>query len=96
MLKAFTTAKDGVTSLHLRPLKRGNQYVLARLGGSTGPMLAMRKVWEFTIDTPALEHTVINAATGIGTTTLTVRPLMPNVDFNFIMAGHTSTFAGGA
>ncbi|MFH0938869.1 MAG: hypothetical protein V1899_06275, partial [Planctomycetota bacterium] len=95
LLKAFTTVKDGTTSLHLRPLKRGNQYVLARLGGSTGPLLAMRKVWEFTIDTPALESTVINAQTGIGTTTLTVRPHVPNVDFNFLMAGHTATFAGG-
>ncbi|MFH0938795.1 MAG: hypothetical protein V1899_05900, partial [Planctomycetota bacterium] len=95
LLKAFTTSANGTTSLHLRPLKRGNQYVLARLNGSTGPLLALRKVWEFTIDTPALEYTVINAETGIGTTTLTVRPHIPNVDFNFLMSGHTSTFAGG-
>ncbi|MFH0938068.1 MAG: hypothetical protein V1899_02120 [Planctomycetota bacterium] len=40
LLKAFTTVANGVTSLHLRPLKRGNQYVLARLGGSTGPRVA--------------------------------------------------------
>jgi hypothetical protein len=29
---------------------------------------------EFTLDIPALENTVFNAETGVGTTTITVKP----------------------
>jgi hypothetical protein len=59
-------------------------------------MLAMQEVDEFTLDIPALENTVFNSETGVGTTTITVKPYISDMTFMLNMFAHTSTFRGGA
>jgi hypothetical protein len=101
--QVFFTAKDPallevsvkeVTSygvrLYLKALGRGTPVVQARLGSATGPILAEQEVDEFILDTSAVQHLLVNGATD------TAKPWIPNVDINFAMYAHFSTFAGGA
>jgi hypothetical protein len=107
--QVFFTAKDPallevsvkeVTSygvrLYLKALGRGTPVVQARLGSATGPILAEQEVEEFTADSSAAQHLVVNGETDTANTILTMKPWIPNVDVNFGMYAHYSTFAGGA
>jgi hypothetical protein len=81
--------------LFLKTKKRGTPILLARLPGVNGPLLAMQEVDEFTLDIPALENTVFNAETGVGTTTITIKPYISDMTFMLNMFAHSTTFAGG-
>jgi hypothetical protein len=81
--------------LFLKAKKRGTPILLARLPGVNGPLLAMQEVDEFTLDIPALENTVFNAETGVGTTTITIKPYISDMTFMLNMFAHSTTFAGG-
>ncbi|MEO5368146.1 MAG: hypothetical protein H7831_17700, partial [Magnetococcus sp. WYHC-3] len=107
--QVFFTAKDskllevsvkGPTSygvrLYLKALKRGTPVVQARLGSKTGPILAEQEVDEFTVDSSAATHVVVNGATDTANTFLTMKPWIPNLVVNCSMYAHFSTFAGGA
>jgi hypothetical protein len=82
--------------LYLKALRRGTPVVQARLGSATGPILAEQELDEFILDTSAVQHLVVNGETDTANTILTMKPWIPNVDINFAMYAHYSTFAGGA
>jgi hypothetical protein len=93
--RGFFSNEDGQgTSLGLQTLHRGKPLLAARIGGPTGPIISTREVDEFTIDVPSLLSTGVDE-NGIGNTTLTIRPYIPNNRFSFEMFAHTSTFTGG-
>ena len=107
--QVFFTAKDPtllevsvkeVTSygvrLYLKALGRGTPVVQARLGSATGPILAEQELDEFILDTSAVQHLVVNGDTDTANSIVTMSPWIPNVDVNFAMFAHYSTFAGGA
>ena len=96
LLQVSESVDNGTANLHMTPLMRGNQFMLARLGGLTGPALCIIPVNEFTLDSPALATTLVDAQTNVGVNTLTMRPYIPGIIFNFNMFAHTSTFLGGA
>jgi hypothetical protein len=52
--------------LYLKALKRGTPVLQARLGGATGPLMGMQEIDEFTVETEASEHVVINATNNTG------------------------------
>jgi hypothetical protein len=93
---AFSNTDGQGTTIYLKAKKRGTPILLARLPGVNGAMVACKEIDEFTRDTPALESLIINADSRIGTTTLTMRPYIPNIEFRLKMFAHTSTFSGGA
>ena len=96
-LTVTTTAlADGLAKLALTPLSRGTPRLLARINGTSGPLVCEKEISEFTIDTAALKSAVINAQTGIGTASLVMRPFIPSEEFTFTMFAHASTFKGGA
>jgi hypothetical protein len=107
--QVFFTAKDPallevsvkeVTSygvrLYLKALGRGTPVVQARLGSATGPVLSEQELDEFILDTSAVQHLVVNGETDTANSIVTMSPWIPNIDVNFAMFAHYSTFAGGA
>jgi hypothetical protein len=107
--QVFFTAKDPallevsvkeVTSygvrLYLKALGRGTPVVQARLGSATGPILAEQELDEFILDTSAVQHLLVNGATDTANSIVTMSPWIPNLNINFAMYAHYSTFAGGA
>jgi len=51
---------------------------------------------EFTVDSSAATHVVVNNGTSTANTHLTMKPWIPNLDVNCAMFASYSTFAGGA
>ncbi|MBN1460579.1 MAG: hypothetical protein JXA57_13680, partial [Armatimonadetes bacterium] len=86
--------QDGAT-LYLKALQRGRPAIRARLGGNDGPMLTTTAVDEFSLDTPARIGTVVNRATGKGGTTVTIRPYLPGLRFDFSLFAHQTKFLVG-
>ena len=82
-------------SVSLSALKRGMPTLVARLNAG-GPIIAAKRVNEFTLDSQALRGALINLATNTGGTILNMRPYIPNIRIEFDLFAHTSTFAGGA
>lgn len=80
--------------LYLRPTARGTPRLLARLGGH-GAILGVQEVDEFTVRSSGLNHTVINAETGIGMNRITIKPWIPDLTLSQRMFAHRATFAGG-
>ena len=56
----------------------------------------MREVDEFTVDSSAATHVVVNGATDTANTFMTMKPWIPNIDVNCSMFASHSAFAGGA
>ena len=56
------------TELNLKPLKSGKPIVLARLGGSSGPIISSKEISEFTIDGSNIDGLILvpNPSPGIG------------------------------
>jgi hypothetical protein len=81
--------------LFLKALKRGTPVLLARLGGATGPLLGMQEVDEFTMETEASEHIVVNGANNTGSSSLIIRPYIPALTAQFNMFASSTTFSGG-
>jgi hypothetical protein len=82
--------------LFLKTKKRGTPILLARLPGVNGPLLAMQEVDEFTLETSLKQYVMIDTSTGSGFGKVVVRPYIANLDFQFAMFAHTSTFTNGA
>jgi hypothetical protein len=82
--------------LYLKALGRGTPVVQARLGSATGPILAEQELDEFILDTSAVQHLLVNGATDTANSIVTMSPWIPNLNINFAMYAHYSTFAGGA
>jgi hypothetical protein len=97
-LDVTQTGTDGdLAHLNLRAKARGDLRVQAVIQSPAGPrVIGEAEVQEFTIDTPALFETIVDADSGIGTTRLTMHPFVPNVIVTFTMFAHRSTFSGGA
>ncbi len=86
---------DYGATIWLRALKRGTPVLTARIGGEAGPIAAYREVDEFTSESPAGTAIGVDADTGVGTTWLTMRPYIPDIDVEFDMFSPDATFAGG-
>jgi hypothetical protein len=82
--------------LYLKALGRGTPVVQARLGSATGPILAEQELDEFILDTSAVQHLLVNGETDTANSIVTMSPWIPNLNINFAMYAHYSTFAGGA
>ncbi len=80
--------------LYLQPMFRGAHRLLARLGNH-GAILATQEVDEFTVLASGLDNTVVNAETGMGMNSVTIKPLIRDLTLNQSMFAHRSTFAGG-
>jgi len=83
--------------LYLKPTSRTEPVIVqARLGSATGPVLAEQKIDAFDIDYSPITHIVVNGATGIANTYMTMKPWVPNLDVNYAMFASFSTFADGS
>jgi hypothetical protein len=96
LLQVSETVDNGTANLHMTPLKRGHQFLLARLGSSTGPALSIIPVNEFTFDDTSAVGLMIANGADSGVATFTMHPFIPSMEFDFNMFAHTSTFLGGA
>lgn len=85
---------DGIVAVTSKPLRRGSPQVLARLYAN-GPIIARTVVDEFSYSVASLRQAVVNAATGIGTSTLVMRPYVEDVEFRLDMFAHKGRFKGG-
>ena len=86
-----------MANVSVTTLKRGKPILLAQIQSPTGlRTIAQRVVDEFTLETGALSDTIINVENGIGQTHLTMRPYVKDIEFDFSMFAHSSTFIGGA
>jgi hypothetical protein len=90
------TTVDGVL-LELAAQQRGSLVLEARLG-TIGPIISTQEVDEYTLDIPARDHIATFEIEGgsIGTSTVTIRPYVANIRFQFSMNCSQSTFYGGA
>lgn len=88
-------AEPATAEVAIKPHRRGTPVVVARVGGPTGPILALREVDEFTVDTASLRHVSALVNTGQAATAIKMRPYIPDVFWDFRMFASKSTFAGG-
>jgi hypothetical protein len=96
LLTVTETVVSGTANLNMTPIQPlGNMFMLARLGSETGPALSIIQVNEFTLQDTAAIGVCING-NGVGTSTFTMHPYIPNQIFDFNMFAHSSTFLGGA
>lgn len=97
LLDVVQTGQTGeVAHLTLLAKARGDLRVQAVIQSPAGPrVIGEARIDEFTIDTPSLYETLIDASSEIGTSRLTMHPFTPNVIVTFTMFAHRSTFAGG-
>ena len=82
--------------LLLRTTKLGAPVLLARLQGSSGPIVSTQQVDEFTIDRPYNSFIVVSDSTGVAATNLIMHPWIPNLQIDLSMFAFTCTFANGA
>ena len=91
----FSNADGNGTSINITTLKRGTPVLVARIGGTTGPILTIKEIDEYTLDRQGMKGAFVNADTNIGGAQLIMRPYIPNIRFQFDMFAHTTTFANG-
>jgi hypothetical protein len=80
--------------LYLKPIRRGSPVLMARVP-ETGALIGFQKVDEFTQNIAAMRRVVIDSSTNTGTSMYEIRPFVANLDLDFSMFSHSSTFAGG-
>ena len=91
------TISGTMANFSVKTLKRGKPILQAQIQSPTGlRTIAQREVDEFTLETGALSDAIINVENGIGRTHLTMRPYVKDIEFDFSMFAHSSTFIGGA
>ena len=97
LLDVIQTGQTGeVAHLNILAKARGDLRVQAVIQSPAGPrVIGEARINEFTIDTPSLYETLIDATSEIGTSQLTMHPFAPNVIVTFTMFAHRSTFAAG-
>lgn len=84
-------------TFNVKVLARGTPVVIAQIMSPGGVRtIASRAVDDFTLETSALADTVIDNQSGIGRTHLVIRPFIPELEVDFSMFAHSSTFHGGA
>jgi|GEM_PF-3254603 len=88
------TLADGAR-LNVKALGRGKVFLQARIGGANGPVVAHQEIDEFTVDLPAKVAALFDGETGVGASTLTMRPFIPGVRFKFVMFSSGASFNGG-
>lgn len=95
----LTVTRGPVAGNHLRvsirALKRGWPVLQVRQGSAAGPILAMRAVDEFTVDTTMMQDLVINGDDRNATGIITMRPFIPDLRFSIAMKANRSSFADG-
>ena len=85
----------GSTRVELTPQRRGLLVLVARVLGTTGPILTYQEVVEFTLDDGAARSAQVSLQNNMGVATITMRPFIPNLPVVFNMFAHTATFPGG-
>jgi hypothetical protein len=78
-------AVDNHLRIRLTALARGTPVIHVRQGSPTGPILAMKEVDEFTIDSMDMQQVMIDDETRRSGGGITMRPFVPDlgVDWNF-------------
>lgn len=79
--------------LYLKALKAGKPMLQARLGSTTGPIIAQQVVDVFSISVSGGD--IIDMDTSEAVFHLVMTPYVPGLDFNTSMFSHHSTFADG-
>lgn len=77
-------------------LKRGVSVLLARLNGSTGPIVSYQIIDDFTLDLAAAREAQISTYNDTGSSLVVMRPYIPDLTLKLEMFAHSSTFLGGA